>query len=392
LRCIIGKRVAFSVVHKIAKERRKAKARQREASPALAMRSARAPLDESMAISYSSTPMAAHSDVGESESDDSASDWNPNTELPSSIRDKRTERPQKKTRHGRPKTQQAVSPIGSVTPTPEEEDFANTCLELLKQPSISPVSPHSNTEVSYDDLGKHTSLDYVHTLPVPEQEEKIPAHDSAHACGDQKPLKDLSAENEKPDHEPTHAGDDQDSFENLTSEKEKHLQNLAFDELVEVLQISNPQHSTLSKLQPYVNNIYTPKTYERMKIALGPAFSKAYEAMQLWHEIHGKLREFRETTKYEGKAGADWQAYKQALRSVSWKESLPAMTAHRQLGLFVDESKKRGEWFADSAVFADCLARFYATLLQPPNISAEDLVGGFEEYNVELLKWFEVGG
>ncbi|KAI4664480.1 uncharacterized protein J4E88_010732 [Alternaria novae-zelandiae] len=259
----------------------------------------------------------AHSDVGESESDDSASDWNPNTELSSSIWDKRAEAPQKKTRHGRLKTQQAILPIGSVTPTPEEEGFTNTCLELLKQPSISPISPHSNAEVSYDDLGKHTSLDYVHTLPVPEQGEEIPAHDPAHACGDQKPLKNLNAGKENPDHEPTHARNDQDPSENLPPEKEKHLQNLAFDELVEVLQIPNPQHSTLSKLQLYVNNIYTPKTYERMKMALGPAFSKAYKAMQLWHEIHGKLREFRETTKYEGKAGADWQAYKQALRSVS---------------------------------------------------------------------------
>lgn len=130
-----------------------------------------------------------------------------------------------------------------------------------------------------------------------------------------------------------------------------------------MLQISNPQHSTLSKLESYVNNIYTAETYERMKLALRSAFTQAYQAMQLWHEIHGKLKEFRETTKYEGKAGADWQAHKQALRSVSWKESLPAMTAHRQLGLSVEESKKRGEWFASSAVFADHLARFYATLL-----------------------------
>ncbi|KAI4639939.1 hypothetical protein J4E93_008738 [Alternaria ventricosa] len=347
----------------------------------------------SMATSYSPTSMAAHGDVEESERDDSVSDWNPNTELSSSIWDKRSEPRLKRMRSGMLKTQPAVSPFGSVTPTPEEEHLAHTCLELLKQPSISPISPRSNTEVSFDEIGKDSNLDYVHTHPVPEQEEEIPVHDPAHACDDQKPPKDLNADKEIPAEEPAHAGDAQDSFKDLNAEeKEKHLQTIAFDELVEVLQVSNPQHTTLSKLEPYADTLYTPKTYERMSIALGPVFDQAYEAMQLWHAIHRKLKEFRETTKYEGKAGADWQAYKQALRSVSWKESLPAMTAHRQLGLFVEEMKKRGEWFASSEGFADDLARFYAALLLPPNISAEDLVGGFEEYNVELLKWFEAGG
>jgi hypothetical protein len=94
-------------------------------------------------------------------------------------------------------------------------------------------------------------------------------------------------------------------------------------------------------------------------------------------KIHGKLEDFRETTGYTGEAGEDWQEHKVKLILLSWKDPLmPALAAHRRLGLFVEESKKRGEWLASDAVdFANHIAIFYATLLQAPNISVQDLGG-----------------
>ena len=68
---------------------------------------------------------------------------------------------------------------------------------------------------------------------------------------------------------------------------------------------------------------------------------------------------------------------------------MPALTAHHRLGLRVEGSKMRGELVTtDAESFSNLLAVFYASLLQAPNVCAEGLVDGFEEYNGELLAWF----
>ncbi|KAI4666980.1 uncharacterized protein J4E79_001661 [Alternaria viburni] len=176
--------------------------------------------------------------------------------------------------------------------------------------------------------------------------------------------------------------------------EESHHQQAAFDELVEVLKTSTPQGSKTRKLEFIRCKLSTTETLKRMKRELGTAdFKESYTSMLLWHKIHAKLRDFQMATNYHGKAGADWRTHKQTLRASSWKDaSLPALAAHRELGLFVQESEGRREWVAfRPGVFATRVACFYATLLQQPNVGAADLVAGFQEYNVELLKWFEVG-
>jgi hypothetical protein len=67
---------------------------------------------------------------------------------------------------------------------------------------------------------------------------------------------------------------------------------------------------------------------------------------------------------------------------------MPALNACRQLGLFVKEMKLRVEWVEDAEKFAEELADFYATLLAAAGVASEDLMGGFKEYNIELLAWF----
>ena len=69
---------------------------------------------------------------------------------------------------------------------------------------------------------------------------------------------------------------------------------------------------------------------------------------------------------------------------------MPAISAYRKLGFFKDEAKRCEEWCSDEDDFAEKLADFYATLLEPSYISSEDLVGGFKEYNFELLAWFQM--
>jgi hypothetical protein len=169
---------------------------------------------------------------------------------------------------------------------------------------------------------------------------------------------------------------------------------VAFDALLEVLQVQNPQLSIFASFTNLTYKLYTPDMQSRMKSGLGGAILRdANRSMILWIKLHSKLEEFRNTTGYSGKAGDEWQAHKQNLRSASvpWRESVkPAMEVHRRLGLWVEEYKKRGEWVAsDVEEFANRLATFYAVLLQAPNVSEEDLAGGFKEYNVELLAWFQ---
>ncbi|KAI4945143.1 hypothetical protein J4E91_008120 [Alternaria rosae] len=177
-------------------------------------------------------------------------------------------------------------------------------------------------------------------------------------------------------------------------EREWRLQRTAFDELLELLQESPPQASRSRELESYKCKLYTSETHKRMQAALGSNMLKeSYTAMVLWHEIHTRLHDFQTITNYTGKAGADWQAHKQTLREISWKNALlPALAAHRELGLFVKVLDMRGEWVASRPdEFAKRVAFFYATLLQQPMFPTEDLVDGVQEYNVELLKWFEVG-
>ncbi|KAH6865183.1 hypothetical protein BKA58DRAFT_404946 [Alternaria rosae] len=140
--------------------------------------------------------------------------------------------------------------------------------------------------------------------------------------------------------------------------------------------------------------VMTYASTRRMQAALNSNMLKeSYTAMVLWHEIHTRLHDFQTITNFTGKAGADWQAHKQTSREISWKNALlPALAAHRELGLFVKVLDMRGEWVASRPdEFAKRVAFFYATLLQQPMFPTEDLVDGIQEYNVELLKWFEVG-
>jgi hypothetical protein len=183
------------------------------------------------------------------------------------------------------------------------------------------------------------------------------------------------------------------STRELEPEKKLVLEQAAFDALLEVLQVQNPQLSIFTSFTKLASKLYTPGIQSRMLAGLGGAtWREAHRSTKFWVELHSKLEEFRNTTGYSGKAGEEWQAHKQTLMALSWKESfMPALTAHRQLGLWVEESKKRGEWVAsDAEKFAGRLATFSAALLQAPNVSAEDLAGGFKGYNVELFAWFQV--
>jgi hypothetical protein len=192
---------------------------------------------------------------------------------------------------------------------------------------------------------------------------------------------------------PIHAALIWNKTKDTTPENESLLQQIAFDELVQLLKVSTPQGFKHKKLETYTWNLLTPETRHRMQKALdNTVLKESYEAVLLWHKIHAELQRFQTTTHYNGKAGAEWQSHKQVLRVSSWKEgSLPAVAAHRELGLFVQQCERRGEWVASrSDEFARRVACFYATLLQAPNVCTEDLVGGFYEYNVELLMWFRV--
>ncbi|KAG9186241.1 hypothetical protein G6011_02797 [Alternaria panax] len=184
-----------------------------------------------------------------------------------------------------------------------------------------------------------------------------------------------------------------DVHKEIKLETESLLQQVVFDELLEVLKVSNPQGSDTMDLSSHARNLFTPGNHKSMKAVLGSTIlDEAYEAMVLWCKIHAKLHEFRRSTNYTGKAGTDWQAHKQTLSKISWREaSLPAVVAHRRLGLFVEDLNRRGEWVAPRPdEFASRVACYYATLLQAPNVYIEDLVDGFQEYNVELLKWFQI--
>ncbi|KAI4614041.1 hypothetical protein J4E80_006731 [Alternaria sp. BMP 0032] len=132
----------------------------------------------------------------------------------------------------------------------------------------------------------------------------------------------------------------------VSKPKEESLhQQAAFDELVEVLKTSTPQGSKTRKLEFIRCKLSTTATLKRMKRELGTTFfMESYTSMLLWHKIHAKLQKFQMVTNYHGKAGADWRAHKQTLRASSWKDaSLPALAAHRELGLFVQESEGRRE-------------------------------------------------
>ncbi|KAH7091158.1 hypothetical protein FB567DRAFT_616619 [Paraphoma chrysanthemicola] len=182
-----------------------------------------------------------------------------------------------------------------------------------------------------------------------------------------------------------------DSHGDITPEKVWVLQQTAFDQLLAILQASDTQDASLMQFDNHVRDIHCPMVHERMKLSLGNRrLSSAVEAYNMWSRMHEELRQFRVATKYTGKADG-WTAHKQTLRAVSWKEVyVPALNAHRQLGLFVMETKKREEWPLTEDDFAAQLADYHATLLEAPAVQPEDLVDGFKEYNVELLAWFQL--
>ena len=180
------------------------------------------------------------------------------------------------------------------------------------------------------------------------------------------------------------------SSQELEPEKEHVLQEIAFDELFDVLQQPKPQSNKFDELDKHIHKLYSDAIHARMLAAIGgPRLRKGIAAMRLWTKMHSKLRDFQSSTGYDGKA-ADWDAHKQSLKSRSWKDAyMPALTAYRKLGLFVREMRERREWVVGADGFAADLADFYGSLLEAPGVKPEDLVDGFKEYNVELLAWFE---
>jgi hypothetical protein len=68
------------------------------------------------------------------------------------------------------------------------------------------------------------------------------------------------------------------------------------------------------------------------------------QVSQMWLSMHHVLRKFQSDTGFFGKA-SDWPEHKQTLRSKSWKGAYkPAMVAYCQLGIFVQDAKKREAW------------------------------------------------
>ncbi|KAF2031029.1 hypothetical protein EK21DRAFT_88360 [Setomelanomma holmii] len=154
---------------------------------------------------------------------------------------------------------------------------------------------------------------------------------------------------------------------------------------------SRPQETAITQFSDHVRTLYRPFVHSRTQAALGNArLRKAIDAYKLWVQMHDKLQIFRAATKYDGMASG-WNAHKQAQRTISWKKAyVPALSAYRQLRLFVEEIKKQGEWPEVEEDFAAELADFDGTVLEAPGVQPEDLVDGFKEYNIELLAWFSV--
>jgi len=168
----------------------------------------------------------------------------------------------------------------------------------------------------------------------------------------------------------------------------------AFETLMVALECPNPQPATMEKLSMLTYKIYTAKVITRMETRLGEAERETvYQAYCTWASLHSSLIDFRNTTKYFGRCGAEWMAHKRELQKntgLSWKESVkPAIEAYRVLGLLVDEMKREGRWPHDKEAFAKNVASFYATLLEQRGVEVEDLAPGFEDYNMELWGWFE---
>ena len=64
------------------------------------------------------------------------------------------------------------------------------------------------------------------------------------------------------------------------------------------------------------------------------------------------------------------------------------IVTHRQLVLFAENLKMCNDWNENEDEFAQDLSIFFAALLEDPVVEADDLVGGFKEYNLELFAWF----
>jgi hypothetical protein len=98
-----------------------------------------------------------------------------------------------------------------------------------------------------------------------------------------------------------------------------------------------------------------------MRTTLGKQrYHSGTAAKQLWEEMNIELLKFREATSYTGKA-REWQAYKEALRSISNQEPYKsAEAAEGQLGHFLADTMESGQWPQDARAFAEQLAEFMA--------------------------------
>jgi hypothetical protein len=96
----------------------------------------------------------------------------------------------------------------------------------------------------------------------------------------------------------------------IEAEKLPALQAMAFDELLEVLQVSIPQDSTLTTFANHAALIYI-QMHGTMKADLGGSlWMNADATARLWVNLHSELNIFRVAANYQAKAGGDWQAHK----------------------------------------------------------------------------------
>ena len=88
-------------------------------------------------------------------------------------------------------------------------------------------------------------------------------------------------------------------------EKYSALRMMAFDEPLQVLQVSNPQGSSPAIFTDPTAELCTQEVYRRMKRDLGGSLLKKTDAaMRLWVNLHSEVDSFRITAHYHGKSGA----------------------------------------------------------------------------------------
>ena len=114
------------------------------------------------------------------------------------------------------------------------------------------------------------------------------------------------------------------------------------------------------------------------------------KALKFWLDAHHPIEQLRACMRYRGPAGG-WKAHKRSLRELSWTAHYkPHIIAHRELHKWARKSKEQGKWLKGNQFDQD-LATVFSIFIQDPSCDAEDLVGGFKEYNQELFAWFNLG-